>query len=86
MTTPDQPDTDLPNAVLYDVFRDTATALSAEYIHRSDHAATPDETEQWWAKALRLRDSVDATDPDDRDALLAAVHEWRIETIRLQDD
>jgi len=86
VTTPDQPDIDLPSAVLYDVFRDTATALSAEYVHRSDHAPTVAEGQQWWDKALRLRDTAAAADPDDRDALLAAIHEWRIETTFLRDD
>jgi hypothetical protein len=36
----------LPTAVLYDVFRDTATALSAQYVARSDRAATGDLTDQ----------------------------------------
>ena len=33
----------LPTAVLYDMFRDAATTLSAAYIARSDQATTPEE-------------------------------------------
>ena len=78
MTTPDeQAMRRLPTAVLYDVFRDTATALSATYVARSDRAATGDLTDQWWQRALQLRDDADAVDPDDRDALIDHIVVWR---------
>jgi hypothetical protein len=85
MTSPnDQTLSDLPTAVLYDIFRDTATALSAAYVNHSDHATTPDESKQWWDKVLALRDATDATDPDDRTALTHSIQQWRREANELR--
>jgi hypothetical protein len=64
----------LPTAVLYDMFRDAATALSVAYVARSDQATTTAESTQWWDRVLALRDTADATDPDDRRALSANTH------------
>jgi hypothetical protein len=87
VTTPDeQTMRQLPTAVLYDVFRDTATALSTQYVARSDQAATGDLTEQWWQRALQLRDDADAVDPDDRGALIEHIVVWRQQTADLASE
>jgi hypothetical protein len=75
---------DLPTPVLYDMFRDAATALSAAYIARSDQATTTAESTRWWDRVLALRDAADATDPDDRQALAANIKQWQRQAAELQ--
>jgi hypothetical protein len=74
----------LPTAVLYDVFRDASTALTAAYIARSDQATTPQESKQWWDRILALRDAANATDPDDRRALAASIQLWQRQAAELR--
>ena len=74
----------LPTAVLYDMFRDASTALSAAYLARSDQATTIEEHKQWWDQVLALRDATDATDPDDRHALAAGIQQWQRQAAELR--
>ncbi|WP_306366646.1 hypothetical protein [Nocardiopsis sp. CC223A] len=70
--------------VLYDIFVDTATRLSGKYVALSRKASTEDERRRWWAEVMELRDLERSVDPDDREALIAHIEEWRAEVARLQ--
>jgi len=65
--------------VLYDLFTDVATQLSAVYVERSRAAATEDGRAVWWAKVMALRDVRHAVPVDDRDALVRHIVRWRRE-------
>lgn len=55
MTATD-PYENVPTALVYDTFAETATQLTGRYVHKSDTAPTAEERQQWWQKVMDLRD------------------------------
>ncbi|GHF88998.1 hypothetical protein GCM10018790_77970 [Kitasatospora xanthocidica] len=70
---------DVPTSVVYDMFAETATHLSARYVGLYDDATAERERQDWWTKVLDLRDERDAVDPYDRAALIAKITVWTAE-------
>ncbi|MFJ4622566.1 hypothetical protein [Streptomyces sp. NPDC088812] len=67
---------DVPTAMVFDVFAETATRLIGRYNHLSETALTKDEQDAWWEKVIRLRDAKRAVPAQDRDQLIARIQEW----------
>ncbi|MFJ2194100.1 hypothetical protein ACIOJE_40205 [Kitasatospora sp. NPDC087861] len=76
---------DVPTSVVYDMFAETATHLSARYVRLSSDATTEDERRSWWSKVLRLRDEKEAVDADDRAAMIAKITVWAAEIRELDE-
>jgi hypothetical protein len=76
----------VPTAMVYDTFADTASRLTGRYVYLSDNAASPEEREQWRQKVLELRNTKRAVPPYDREQLIAHIQRWRAELARLKDD
>ncbi|KIF01040.1 hypothetical protein PL81_37780 [Streptomyces sp. RSD-27] len=68
-----------PTAMVYDVFAETANDLIGLCTHRSDTAPDPAAREQWWQRALAVRDARRAVQPQDREALLQHITSWKQE-------
>ena len=76
----------VPTAAVYDAFAEAATRLTGRYTRLSDTAASAEERERWWQKALELRDAKRDVPADDRAQLIARIGEWEAELARLSDD
>ncbi|MET8945472.1 hypothetical protein ABZX30_18270 [Streptomyces sp. NPDC004542] len=88
MTTPQSADpfANVPTALVYDTFTETANQLTARYTQLSDTASTPEERERWWQKVLELRTVKRAVPAADRDQLIAHVQGWKAELAGLKGD
>lgn len=71
-----------PTTVIHGIFSDTATRLSGTYVDLSRRAATVAERERWWEKVLELEPFRRSVDPDDREALVSHIKQWRSENNR----
>lgn len=59
---------------IFDAMWEAGTSLFGSYVWLSDHAETPEQAEQWWAKALAVKDrreTVSATDEDGQRRMMA---------------
>jgi hypothetical protein len=74
---------ELSPSVLYDVFQDTANALTGQYLQRERDASDAQAAATWWAKVLELRDEARTQDPDDRASLIECATRWRREAAEL---
>ncbi|MFL4496503.1 hypothetical protein ACJ6WD_35475 [Streptomyces sp. VTCC 41912] len=68
-----------PTAVVYDIFTERSGDLIAWYTRLSDNATEPAEREQWWSKALQVRDTKRAIPAHDREQILAQLTRWTAE-------
>lgn len=75
----------MPTAVLTDIFAETETRLRAFYIRMSDEAESAEERAIWWAKVIELRDRERAVRHDDRSEMVNCIREWRAEWRRAQE-
>ena len=85
VTTPD-PYENTPTAVVYDVFAETATRLVGRFTRLSDTATTAEERQEWWSKAIALRDAKRAVPAHDREQLIVHILRWKSELARLEGD
>ncbi|MCX4468474.1 hypothetical protein C0R01_23910 [Streptomyces albidoflavus] len=74
----------IPTALVYDIFAELATQLTGRYIRLSDTAPSAAERDQWWQKALELRQYKRAVPARDRAALIAHISQWEAELSRLR--
>ncbi|MFF2025968.1 hypothetical protein ACFVW2_29775 [Streptomyces sp. NPDC058171] len=75
---------DVPTAMVFDVFAETATRLISRYNRLSDTAATQEDRAAWWEKLMRLRDEKLAVPAYDREQLIAHIQTWTAEIERLE--
>jgi hypothetical protein len=80
----DDPYQDVPTAVVYDEFAETATTLTGLYNSRSHAAVTEEERQAWWDKVIALRDTRRAVPAHDRDQLIAHITRWTQEIQSLE--
>ncbi|MEE1808255.1 hypothetical protein [Streptomyces sp. BE133] len=73
---PADPYQDVPTTVVFDEFSETATTLTGLYNGRAKGAATAEEREEWWSKAMVLRDACRAVRAHDRDQLIEHIALW----------
>ncbi|WP_331725694.1 hypothetical protein OG264_38905 (plasmid) [Streptomyces xanthophaeus] len=78
MTATD-PYENVPTALVYDTFAETATQLTGRYVHKSDTAPTAEERQQWWQKVMDLRDVKRSVPAHDRTQLIAHIQRWTAE-------
>ncbi|MEW1639063.1 hypothetical protein AB0469_34030 [Streptomyces sp. NPDC093801] len=83
--TASDPYENVPTAMVYDTFAETATRLSGYYNSLSNAAATPEERTRWWEKVMELRDTKRAVPAHDRARLIAHIEQWRLEITRIKD-
>jgi hypothetical protein len=90
MNTTDQPYSafgqnfeNVPTAMVYDAFTETAASLSSRYMRVSDNAETSQERDAAWAKVLELRDLKNGVPAADRAALIEHIQRWRAELAAL---
>ncbi|MFJ1550714.1 hypothetical protein [Streptomyces sp. NPDC088246] len=81
---PADPYQDVPTAMVFDEFSETATTLTGLYNGRSKGAATAEEREEWWDKVMALRDARRAVPAHDRDQLIAHIARWTRESEELE--
>ncbi|TCC33876.1 hypothetical protein E0H75_42215 [Kribbella capetownensis] len=74
----------VPTAMVFDAFTETAASLSSRYMRLSDESTTTAETEAWWTKVLALRDAQRDVPADDRAALIEHIQRWRTELKTLE--
>lgn len=80
VSTADWSHTDL--SVLYDVFAETETRLGGELIalrSAAEEAGDADEAEFWAVEVRRIMRARRAVDPDDREAIIAAIEAFNHE-------
>lgn len=85
MTSP-APYQGVPTAVVYDVFAETVTTLTALYNTRSNKAESPERRQAWWAKVMELRDTSEAVPAHDRAALIEHIITWQREIKKLESE
>jgi hypothetical protein len=73
----------MTTAVLFDIFADTETQLSASYIRMSREAESAEQRAMWWTKVIELRDRQRAVRHDDRREMVNCIREWREEMQRI---
>jgi hypothetical protein len=70
--------------VLYDILADTATRLGGRYVALARTAETDTERRERRQRMHEIEDQKEAVDPDDRDALIAHIKQWRTELSHLR--
>lgn len=75
----------MSDAVLYDVFYESATRLGGVYAARMDETDDPYERARWLRAQIGLDAQRDAIDPNDRNAQIEAKRLWDAERKALTD-
>jgi hypothetical protein len=70
--------------ILYDIFFETGTALSAYYIDRRRRAEKAEEKQVWFSHLMALHNARHDVDPDDRAAMIKMTEKWRAEIKHLK--
>ncbi|WP_327166847.1 hypothetical protein [Streptomyces zaomyceticus] len=73
-----------PTAMVFDVFTEVSNDLVGLLTHRSDATTDPAERESWWQRALGVRGTRRAVDPQNREALLSHITAWKLEIEQLK--
>jgi hypothetical protein len=74
----------IPTAMVYETFAETASAVSSHYMRLSDTADTAQDRDAAWAKVLELRDLKYSVPADDRAALIEHIQQWRADLKALE--
>lgn len=83
---PEDPYPNVPTAMVFDTFAETASRLTGAYVARMDAAATKHEGEEWWKKVMTLRNTKRAVPAYDRAQLIAHIRLWAAELAELQGE
>ncbi|NYH55294.1 putative secreted protein [Nocardiopsis arvandica] len=71
--------------VLNDILADTATRLGGKLVALARAATTDTERQRWRDRMYEVEDQKEAIDPEDRDALVSHIRQWKAEVARLRD-
>jgi hypothetical protein len=70
--------------ILYDIFFETGTALTAYYIDRRRRAEKAEEKQVWFSRLMALQNARHDVDPEDRATMIKMTEKWRAEIKHLK--